>query len=284
MPIRIVTDSTCDIPEETAAAYGITVVPAYVNIGDESYLDGLELSRSDFYEMLPGLHSPPTTAAPAPGAFAETYNRLADEGATEILSIHVAASLSAMLNAARVGADSTDAAKVTLFDSQQVTMGLGLLAISAARDATAGCTMEEIVARLKGRVGRTYVLGLLDTLEYLRRSGRVNWAQFGIGTVLRIKPLVKVYLGEVDMLDKVRSSKRALQRFLALAVELGPLEELSLLQIGASNEKIDSLRRQTEFLVPAGQTPLEVELTPALGAHIGPGGLGIACITANGDK
>jgi DegV family protein with EDD domain len=283
MSIRIVSDSTCDIPEETAAAYGISVIPAYVNIGDKSYLDGLELSRSTFYEMLPGLDQPPKTAAPAPGAFAETYNRLADEGATEILSIHVAGSLSAMLNAARVGADSTDAVKVTQFDSQQVTMGLGLLAISAAQDAAAGCTMEEIIARLNERVRRTYVLGLLDTLQYLRRSGRVNWAQFGIGTVLRIKPLVKVYLGEVAMTDKVRSSKRAMQRFLTLAAELGPLEELSLLRIGASDQ-IDSFREQTEFLVPAGQTPLEVELTPALGAHIGPGGLGIACITANNDK
>lgn len=284
MSIRIVSDSTCDIPEETAAAYGITVIPAYVNIGNDSYLDGVELSRSEFYERLPGLHSPPTTAAPAPGAFAETYSRLADEGATEILSIHLAAKFSAMLNAARVGADSVDAVKVTLFDSQQVTMGLGLLAISAAQDAAAGCTMEEIVARLNDRVRRTFVLGLLDTLEYLRRSGRVNWAQFGIGTVLRIKPLVKVHLGEVDMADKVRSSKRAMQRFLALAADLGPLETLSLLQIGASDEKIDAFRKQIEFLVPAGQKPLEVELTPALGAHIGPGGLGIACIVADHDE
>jgi DegV family protein with EDD domain len=284
MTIRIVSDSTCDIPEETAAAYGIAVIPAYVNIGNDSYLDGLELSRSEFYEMLPGLQVPPTTAAPAPGAFAETYNRLADEGATEVLSIHVAANLSAMLNAARVGADSTDAVKVTLFDSQQVTMGLGLLALSAAQDAAVGCTMDEIVARLKGRVRRTYVLGLLDTLEYLRRSGRVNWAQFGIGTVLRIKPLVKVHLGQVDMVDKVRSRRRAMQRFLALAAELGPLEQMSFLQIGANMEQLDSFREQTEFLVPAGQTPLEVELTPALGAHIGPGGLGIACITSNHDE
>ena len=283
MSIRIVSDSTCDIPEETAAEYGITVIPAYVNIGDASYLDGVELSRSDFYAMLPDLHSPPTTAAPSPGSFTESYNRLADEGATEILSIHVAASLSAMLNAARVGADATDAVKVTLFDSQQVTMGLGLLAISAAQDAADGCTMEEIVARLEKRVKRTYVLGMLDTLEYLRRSGRVNWAQFGIGTVLRIKPLVKVHLGEVDMADKVRSSKRAMQRFLALAGELGPLETASLLYIGADDEKLQSFREQTKLLVPAGRPPLEVELTPALGAHIGPGGLGIACIAANDD-
>lgn len=283
MSIRIVSDSTCDIPEETAAEYGITVIPAYVNIGDASYLDGVELSRSDFYAILPDLHSPPTTAAPSPGSFTESYNRLADEGATEILSIHVAASLSAMLNAARVGADATDAVKVTLFDSQQVTMGLGLLAISAAQDAADGCTMEEIVARLEKRVKRTYVLGMLDTLEYLRRSGRVNWAQFGIGTVLRIKPLVKVHLGEVDMADKVRSSKRAMQRFLALAGELGPLETASLLYIGADDEKLQSFREQTKLLVPAGRPPLEVELTPALGAHIGPGGLGIACIAANDD-
>ena len=284
MSIRIVSDSTCDIPEQTAAAYGIAVIPAYVNIGDESYLDGVELPRSTFYEMLPGLQSPPTTAAPAPGAFTEIYNRLADEGATEILSIHVAGSLSAMLNAARVGADATDAVKVTLFDSQQVTMGLGLQAISAAEDAAAGRTMDEIVARLETRVRRTYVLGVLDTLEYLRRSGRVNWAQFGIGTVLRIMPVIRVHLGVIDMADKVRSSKRAMQRFLELAGELGPLETASLLYIGADDEELKSFREQTESLIPAGQTPLEVELTPALGAHVGPGALGIACITANDNE
>ena len=281
MTIRIVTDSTSDIPPETAAEYGITVVPVYVNIGDVSYLDGIELSRTEFYQNLPDYPSPPTTAAPAPGSFTETYNRLAEEGATHVLSVHLASTLSGMLNAARLGSEATDAVQVTLFDSQQLTMGLGLQALTAAEAAVAGCSVTEIVDLLTERVKRTYVLGLLDTLEYLRRSGRVNWAQFGIGTLLRIKPILQVHLGKVEMLERIRTSKRALGRFLELAADLEPMEKLALLYINATQKEIETFRQQTQFLVPQGTTPLAVELTPAIGAHIGPGGLGIACVTIN---
>ncbi len=279
MTIRIVTDSTSDIPDDTAADYGITIVPAYVNIGDRSYLDGVDLSRQDFYRGLPDYPTPPTTAAPAPGAFTDVYQKLAAEGATQILSIHIATSLSGMLNAARLGAESAEGAPVSLFDSQQLTMGLGLLAIKAAQAARNGRSMEEIVTILEERVARTYVFGLLDTLAYLHRSGRVNWAQFGLGTLLRVKPIVKVHTGNVEMLDKVRTSKRALQRFLEVISMLGSLESMALLHIQATPDNLEAFRQQTQFLVPSGTTPLAVELTPALGAHIGPGGLGIACIT-----
>lgn len=281
MTIRIVTDSTSDVPLETATEYGISIVPVYVNIGDDSYLDGVELSRSEFYRNLPEYPSQPTTAAPSPGAFKETYNKLAEEGVTHVLSVHVASSLSGLLNAARLGAQATDAVQVTLFDSQQLTMGLGLQAIIAAEAAADGCSIPEIVDILNERVKRTYVLGLLDTLEYLRRSGRVNWAEFGIGTLLRIKPILQVHMGNVEMLEKIRTSKRALNRFLELASELGPMEKIALLYINANQEEIETFRQQTQFLVPEGIRPPAVEITPAIGAHIGPGGLGIACVTAN---
>jgi len=172
MTIRVVTDSTCDIPEELKAVYGIIVIPATVNIGDKSYLDGIELTRAALYEGLPHYEHHPTTAVPAPGTFTEVYNQLASKGVTEILSIHVASSLSGMLNAARVGAEEAVDVKVTLFDSEQLTMGLGLMAIAAARLAKDGAKMDDIVTMLESRLARTYVFGLLDTLEYLRRSGK----------------------------------------------------------------------------------------------------------------
>lgn len=280
MAIGIVTDSTSDIPQETAVKYGIVVVPAYVNIGDESYLDGVELTRQEFYERLPSYAQPPTTSAPPPGAFSSAYEALAKQGVTQILSIHVASTLSGMLNAARLGAQDVKNVEVTLFDSQQLTMALGLLAISAAKEAAAGRTMAEIVAFLDERVHRTYILGVLDTLEYLRRSGRVNWAQFGIGTLLRIKPLLHVHMGQVEIPERVRTSKRALERLLELAANLGKLEDLALLHTHASDEEIRAFRERTAFLNPEGPPPLAVELTPAIGAHLGPGGLGIACVTA----
>jgi DegV family protein with EDD domain len=255
-------------------------VPAYVNIGDESYLDGVELTRPEFYERLPTYKQAPTTAAPPPGAFKRAYEQLASRGVKEILSIHVASSLSGMLNAARLGAEDTIAAQVTLFDSQQLTMGLGLLVISAAKEAIAGRTIKEIVALLEERVSRTHILAVLDTLEYLRRSGRVNWAQFGIGTLLRIKPLLHVYVGQVEMPERVRTSKRAVARMLELAAALGPLEDLTLLHTHGSDDDIRAFRQQAAFLNPPGPLPLAVEVTPAIGSHLGPGGLGIACVTA----
>jgi DegV family protein with EDD domain len=280
MTIRVVTDSTCDIPSETAAQFGIIVVPAYINIGDKSLLDGVELSRQQFYEQLPGYQTPPTTAAPATGTFAETYQKLADEGATAVLSIHVATSLSGVLNSARLGAEAAaDAVPVTLFDSMQLSMGLGLLAITAAKAAEAGHSMTEIISMLEERRSRTHVFAQLDTLEYLRRSGRVNWADFGIGTLLRIKPLVHVYNGEVQMRDKIRTSKKALAQMIQYAAELGRLESFALLHTHAP-EKLDDFRQQTQHLYAADYKPLAVEVTPAIGAHVGPGGLGIACITA----
>ncbi len=280
MTTRIVTDSTCDIPPETAEQYGIIVVPAYINIGEQSYLDGVDLTRARFYEQLPGYKIPPTTAAPASGSFAESYKQLANAGATEIISIHVATSLSGVLNSARLGAEMVeDIIPVTMFDSMQLSMGLGLQAITAAIAANKGKTTTEIIPMLEERRGRTHVFAQLDTLEFLRRSGRVNWAEFGIGTLLQIKPLIHVHNGEVKMRDKIRTSKRAMNQMIQYAAELGPLESIALLHTHAI-DKLDMFRQQTRHLYPSNGEPLAVEVTPAIGAHVGPGGLGLACITS----
>ncbi len=277
MTIHVVTDSTGDIPEEIAANLGITIIPAYVNIDDRSYLDGVELSRAAFYEALPSFTSPPTTAAPGPGTFSEIYSQLAAQGVAEILSIHVAGTWSGMINTARLGAEAASQVKVTIFDSQQLTMGLGLLAISAAQAAKAGRSMTDIVAMLDRLVKRTYVFAVLDTLEYLRRSGRVNWAEFGIGTLLRIKPLLKVYMGQVEIVERVRTSKRAVDRLFELVTELGPMRDVALLHTHAL-DRIDTFAEEARQLYREASGPAEV--TPAIGAHVGPGAVGLACITA----
>ncbi|MDX1614165.1 MAG: DegV family protein [Candidatus Promineifilaceae bacterium] len=279
MTIGIVTDSTCDLPDETARAHQITVVPAYINIGEDSYLDGPELTRAEFYRQLPDLEVQPSTAAPAPGAFTAAYEKLAAAGVRQILSIHVASSLSAMLNAARLGAEAAPQVEVTLFDSQQVTMGLGLQCLVAARLAQAGHSMAEIVARLDQIVDHTYVFAALDTLEYLRRSGRVNWAEFGIGTLLRIKPLIRVHRGQVEILEKIRTSSKVRKRLVELVDQLSPLEEVAVLHI-RGGEALPSFQAQAQTLFPTAIHPLAVEVTPAVGAHVGPGGLGLACIAA----
>lgn len=278
MTIRIVTDSTCDLPAELAEAHSITVIPTYINLGQESYLDGVELARQEFYERQPQLEVPATTAAPPIGVFADTYKELANEGATAILSIHLATSLSGVLNSARLGAEAVEEVEVTLFDSQQITMGLGFLALRAARLAEKGRSMADIVTHLQDDVGRTHVFAMLDTLEYLRRSGRVGWAEFGVGTLLRIKPLIQVHCSEVHSLEKVRTQGRALKHLLQHVSDLGPLKELALLHT-ANPEGVRSLRQEAQHLFPEDYEPVSVEVTPTIGVHVGPGALGFACIT-----
>jgi DegV family protein with EDD domain len=279
MTVRVVTDSTCDLPEHLAREAGIIVLPAYINIGDQSYLDGVELTRQTFYEQLPHYAFSPTTAAPAVGAFTEVYERLAAEGATAILSIHVAGSLSGILNAAQAGANATEAVPVELFDSQQLSMGLGLLALTAARAAAAGHTLAEIVSELNQRVRRTRVLAVLDTLEFLRKSGRVSWAEFGLGTLLKIKPLISVQEGEAKSIARIRTHSRAVAELIQLANSLGPMEQLAILHT-AAEEEARQLRQRLSNLFPGDATPEIVEVTPAIGAHIGPKAVGLACILA----
>ena len=165
---------------------------------------------------LPNYDKIPTTAAPASGSFTAVYQELADKGAAEILSIHIAANLSNTYNAARLGAEDVKGAEVTLWDTKQITMGSGLQVIVAAEAAAAGASMSEILAILEEKRAKTRIYAVLDTLEFLRRSGRVNWAQFGFGTLLRIKPVLEVHEGDVFQNERVRTFKRALHRLIEL--------------------------------------------------------------------
>lgn len=277
MTIRIVTDSTCDLPPALASTHNIVVLPTYINVGQESFLDGVNLTRAEFYRRLPHYQSPPTTAAPPVGEFAAAYEKLAADGANAILSIHLASSLSGVLNAARLGAEAAEGIDVTVFDSQQISMGLGFLALTAARAAQAGAPIEEIVATLQNTIDRVHVFAALDTLEYLRRSGRVSWPEFGIGTLLRIKPIVHVHQGQVHSLEKVRTQGRALNHLMDHVDNLGPLRELALLHT-ANPEGAKRLRKQAARLIPPNYDPVAVEVTPTIGAHVGPGALGFACV------
>jgi len=278
MTIRIVTDSACDVPPYIADKMGITVVPVYINIGDQSYLDGIDLPRREFFENLPAYDSFPTTAAPASGTFTSVYQQLAGEGASEILSLHIAANLSNTYNAARLGAEDVQGTRVTLWDTEQITMGSGLQVIVAAEAAAAGCSMAEILTLLQEKRSKTRIYAVLDTLEFLRRSGRVSWTQFGLGTLLRIKPVLEVFEGDVIMNDRVRTLKRAQLRLIELVQAQQPLERIAVLH--ANNLKgAQRLQKQAAFLFPPEQELIFMEITPAIGSHIGPGAVGFAFIS-----
>lgn len=278
MTIKIVTDSACDVPEAIAAALDITIVPVYINIGEKSYLEGIELPRPTFYKQLPGYNDYPTTAAPASGTFADVYEKLAHEGATEIISIHIAHSLSATYNAARLGAVSQESVPVTLFDSQQISLAAGLLVIMAAQAVVAGHNTVEIITMLTERVKRAYLFGVIDTLESLRRSGRVNWTEFGVGTLLRIKPVMMIHQGVVSIIGKIRTHRRAVEHTLNVLADMAPFEQLAVLHVNAP-EAAEKLKEQATHLFPEGLALPMMEITPAIGLHLGLGAVGFACIT-----
>lgn len=276
MSIRIVTDSTCDLPQSLVDDFGIQVMPLYIHIGTAEYLDDIDISREEFYQGLPGYKEHPTTAAPGINAFLEVYKGLAAEGATGVLSLHISETLSNVVNVARLAAQQMTAVPVTVMDSGQLSLGLGMQARAAAQVATAGGSMDEVVATVQELVPRTYTFAALSTVEFLRRSGRLTQFQSGLATLLRILPLLKMNKGVAEM-EKVRTRKKALQRLLTLVSDLGPLRTLALVHTNAPQEAA-ALHQQALHLIPPGTEPIYGQVTPVIGAHIGPGAVGFVAI------
>ncbi|MHC1781404.1 MAG: DegV family protein [Anaerolineaceae bacterium] len=276
MTIKVVTDSACDLPEELARNLNITVVPLYIHVGEQTYRDGLDLSREDFYRKLPTWPVSPTTAAPGPSVFHNIYEKLASEGADEILSIHLSETLSLTVETARQGAELTGGAKVTVYDSGQLSLGAGLLAVTAARTAAGGASMSAILEMLESQAKRTHTFAALDTLEYLTRSGRMSQVVSMIGNLLQIKPLLRMHLGKATS-EKVRTHRRAIERLMTILKSLAPFEKVALLHSEAS-ARADELFELARAYLPEGET-LRSVISPVLGAHIGPGVVGFVCIT-----
>ncbi|MCP4422356.1 MAG: DegV family protein [Chloroflexi bacterium] len=282
MTIKIVTDSTCDVPPELASRFDIAVVPAYINVGENSYLEGVDITREQFYGRLPTYATYPTTAAPAAGTFTKLYEQLTAAGATQILSMHLASDLSATCNAARIGAAAANCAPVTLFDTRQITLGAGLLVLLAAEAAAAGQTLAQIMTMLNERYSRTRVFGMIDSLDALHRSGRVSWTQFGIGTLLQLKPILMIADGMVSVVAKVRTRKRALRQMLKMVSELAPFERLAIIHVNAQ-EAAEELYQLSSYLFAdhAANAPLIQSITPAIGTHLGVGAVGFAAIASS---
>lgn len=275
--VRILTDSTSDIPPEVASRLHITVVPAYVQIGNRSYRDdGTALSRDTFYAQLPTMATVPTTSVPPASEFAAAYRRLADE-TDEVIAIVISSNLSGMHNVAHLGATEVPGLKVHVVDSQQLTMGLGWMAIAAAEAAADGRDAQAILKLIDEMRPRTHTFAMLDTLEYLRRSGRVGWARAKAAQVLRIKPIVEVVQGTVKDVGRTRTRQRAIERLIETTRALGPLERLAILHTCAS--ELENLRSCLADLRPP-ESILTVAVTTIIGAHVGPRGLGVAAVIA----
>ncbi len=276
MSVRIVTDSTCDLPEEIARQQAITVIPLNINIGNDTFLDGVDLTRAEFYARLPEYSPSPKTAAPGPDVFKKVYERLADEGAQSILSIHISETLSATVNSARTAAEQFTRIPVTVLDSSQLSLGTGFLVEKAAVMSAAGETLEVIVSTLQKLMERTYVFASLKTLEYLRRSGRMNFALASFGELLQIKPLLHMHRGKAAA-HRTRTQKRATERLLSWLNEYAPYEKLAVLHAGVQ-EEAESLREKIRPFLPNDEVSI-IQITPVIGAHLGIGALGFACIS-----
>lgn len=277
MEIRIVTDSTCDLPPGLIEKHRITVVPLYINIGERSYLDQVEITRREFYQNLPDYRPHPTTSTPGIETFRQTYEKLAAEGAEHILSIHISETLSATVDAARKGAEQTQAVPVTVIDSQQLSLGVGFAVLAAAEAVEAGKSLAEIFSILEDQIARTHVAAGLDTLVFLRRSGRLNRVMTGLGSLLQLKPILTMHRGEAGS-KNVRTAKRARETVVQILEDHAPLEKAALVHANAP-ENAALLREMAAEFLPEGEI-LSMDITPVIGAHIGPGAAGFAYITA----
>ncbi len=274
--IRFVTDSTCDLPPDRVEKHKIGVVPCFINYGGSSYADdGVHLIRDDYYKQLPSIRPVPKTSAFPPG-MVEPVIETALRESEHVVILCVPAKLSGVYNAFRLGASNFPKDKVTLIDSGQVAMGLGWQVLIGVETAEATGDLDRVLDAIQRVRTHQRLYAALDTLEYLKHSGRVGWASASIGALLQIKPILDVREGEVKSHARVRTFKRAFDELIALAREQAPLDRLAVMHAG--NEKgALALREALNDIAPSDT--IIVNITPTIGTHIGPGGLGIATVS-----
>ena len=276
MKIGIVTDSTCDIPAFLAEQHELEIIPCILVMDGKEYIDGKDITREEFYRRLPALQTGPTTAAPSIGEFATRYESLFARGCDHILSIHAAGALTSILNVAKqAGAEFSG--RVTCVDSTSLSLGLGFQVLAAAESAELG--LQAALAAVKSVHRRLQVFAALDTLEYLKRSGRVPAAVAMLGGLLRIKPLIELANAEVKAVGAARTSGQANEKMTSLLLNGTPVEQLAILHTGAeprAREFLNDLMQRASQSVP--RDILMVNVTTVIGTHVGPNGLGFAVV------
>lgn len=282
MPVKVVTDSTSDIPEDLAEGLGITIVPANVIFGQEQFRDRVDLTTDQFYDRLVGGSVHPTTSAPSVGQFVEAFESLGD-AADGIVSIHVSSKLSATYNAAvQAVGQAKLGCPVEVVDSSQVSLGLGMCAIAAAKRANAGADLEAVVEAAREARNRSQCIALFDTLEYLQRGGRIGKARALVGSILRIKPMIIIEDGEVQPLGRARTYAKGLAHLEKTARAFGPAEELGVMYSTAEDTAL-RVRDAMRDVPPKGAHPFIARIGPSVGAHVGPRAIGIGTLRASND-
>ena len=272
MGVRVVTDSACDLPDDLIERDGIEVVPLTIRFGKEELVDRKELSTDEFWRRLADSDVLPETSAPSAGAFEAAFRRLIADGASGIICINLSSKLSATMQSAQVAAQAVQPdCPVVVVDSLMVSMGLGSLCLTAARRAADGDSLESVVANVTDRRNRSKLYGTLDTLEFLKKGGRVGNARALLGSMLAIKPVLEVRDGEVEEAGKVRTRSKAL-RLLVDRVKEGPFENLAVLHGNAPD--LDELLDLLEPLTPRDEIVIG-QIGPVIGTHAGPRVIGV---------
>jgi DegV family protein with EDD domain len=275
--IKIVVDSTADIPADLRRQYDISVVPVLAQFGSQTFRDDVDITRDEFYARLIASPEPPKTAAPSVGMFEEVFRRVAADG-SEVLSISVAGALSGTFNAARQGAQLVEGAQIVCVDSQTATMSFGFLALHAAKAIDAGASLEEAVALIEKLRSRAVLYVALDTLRYLEKGGRIGRMRALLGTLLSVKPIMEVRDAEIIPIEQVRTSRRVPPRLVELGQSRGEFADLAVLYTTTR----DTAEQMADLCASAGLMPraqiMTVQATGVLGVHTGPGALGLAGI------
>ena len=271
-PVSVVVDSTSDLPERIKADLGIVTVPLTVTFGDESYKDQIELTPTAFLVKLKSSSITPTTSQPPVPAFAEAFARELERG-HDVLCLTIASELSGTYNAARLAAESVDSSRVRIVDSRTVSIHLGLGALAAARAAAAGGDLDAVESAAVDAIARSQIFVVLETLEFLRRGGRIGKAQALVGSVLSLKPVLTIREGQVTPLERVRTWRKALDRMVELVREQGPLEELAIYHVG-NEPDANAVAERLSDLVPLDRI-LIGEIGSVVTTYAGPGALGL---------
>ncbi len=277
--VAIVTDSASDIDPGMASALGITIVPLIVNFGRTSYRAGIDMTSEAFWERMVEPDAPfPTTAASSPGAFKEAFESCLGGGADAVVCVTVGSSLSGTSKSVQIARDMLADREIQVVDSRSASMGQGLLAVLGAELATEGVPADGIARTLEIRSADLDVVVVLDTLEYLRRGGRISGPKAAMGSLLHVKPLISIRDGAVDTVDRVRTRSKARERAIEFLTPL-PIERLAILH--TTSPDLETFSEQLLTRVPGGIDPAKVTtqlIGASVGPHLGPGALGAAIL------
>ncbi len=277
MAVKVVTDSTADLPAEVTRELDITVVPLTVFFGDDAYSDGVDITPEEFFGRLTTSGVLPRTSQPSVGAFAETYSAIAAEG-HDIVSVHISGKLSGTMNSARAAVQELpDATKVELVDAMGASLWTGLVALAAARAAKGGASLSDVAQAARDAIDKSRLYFVLDTLEYLQKGGRIGKAAAVLGGLLSIKPVLSIREGEVHSHERVRTRAKSLARIRELVRAEAPCAEIAVLH-ATSPDEMQSLAAD---LQPLTDKPIiKGRVGPVIGTYTGPGVLGVALLKA----